>query len=194
MPKYFKRAVKKKSRYTAKKKKMAPTVTYRRHRRPRRTSTYGMGGTKLIYLKSRCVEVLPINPVTSVNAAFQRCRFAIPWGRPVSGGFPDANVQSVSGTPVFMRQQSVYTTARFLLVKNNWKEYAVTGLRIEFIPQPITPTTNDGNPWVNRMSYNVGMTRMEEDGLNALSQELFEDTGFKMLDPNRRWKKYISMK
>lgn len=83
-------------------------------------------------------------------------------------------------------------TPRFLATYQNWDQYAITGLKIEWMP-----LYNVSAPGVGNI---VGTLHKVDDlddysTINAMTEnQIMSAPGFQNLDPRRSWKKFISAK
>jgi len=138
---------------------------------------------------------VPLAPEYNVGTSFIRTRFTVPWARPFTSAAP-ANAIAVIGTSdVMFKQKSVFDSARFNAVAPNWKQYAVTGMRIEYFPQPYIGVSQAiSQPLVTKISVNGGLNKLGDNGIKVPTQDLITDAGYRQIATNRKFTKYINFK
>ena len=127
--------------------------------------------------------MIPENTAVPKNAIY--CPIA--WQR-------NSNVLgNTSGLVQTINRANPYNTdSRFVQCRPNWKQFAVKGLKVEYVPRSNIATGDEvGTAGMYAMS---GLQNMAESVAKPIRPDLMQEPAFKSLNPRRRYTKYISCK
>lgn len=147
----------------------------------------------MTYVKCRAQEVDMITATGSAQNQISAVRLLIPWfrGFAATGPTPGAGPLVADGVATFAR--SAYSCERFVKMRENYKEYAITGVRVEYVPA-VNPGT--GGIYPTNAIYSSSLQTMTP----AAAIEPFDlakqlgKTGVRTFRPNRKFKQWLSFK
>jgi len=91
-----------------------------------------------------------------------------------------------------LRPNPYATNGRFAQVYKAWKQFAIKGVKLEFTPRSNLATGDEIG--VGAMYTTSGVQNMDKNAIKRISPDLMVEPAFKILNPRRPYKKYISCK
>lgn len=128
------------------------------------------------YSRHRITTVTPIN-TTATQAEFN---VVIAWQN-----------TAIPGNVPKTREIGFNQSARWLKVSPNWDQYAITGLKIEWLPRQSYPRPTD--PYLTAL-WSASTADNYDTIQNAENSALAQAPGFKAMNTQRPWRKFISLK
>lgn len=153
--------------------KKRSSIVYRGYKPRRKSSRKAL--PKLNYVRHRMVAV---KQITS-TAAQSKFNVVIPWQQPALNNVPNATYIGFN------------SSARWAVVRENWDQYAITGLKVEWIPTQTYPTRTTphiGALWKvdNADSYDILP--------QSVDNSVIQMPGFRALSCTRPFRKFYSLK
>lgn len=143
----------------------------------------------MTYVKARMQAIDLINHVSTAANPIRAIRMIHPWMR----GYDTAS--ATPGLPLLINgvltfQRTAYSMERWARMKENYKEFAVTGVRIEYVP-PYNPGIQ-GVFATNAVYTSSLMEKVANVDFNL--EEHLGQTGVRSFNPGRKFKQWISFK
>lgn len=143
------------------------------------------------YYKARLQDVDLISFPGNV-APWGQVRYLVPWMRPSSNIFPAAGSGASVDTPTrqLRIQRTVYANDRFEAMRKLYKEYSITGVRIEYWP-PYNPGA--GGVYPTNAVYQSQLQDIDTGAVKSFNDFLGQ-AGCRSFQPGRPFKQYISFR
>lgn len=131
----------------------------------------------LNYGKQRCVNIIPVRSIAN-QVGFN---IVIPWQQ-----------TGIAAPPIGTSYTTFDQTPRWVATRPNWDQFAITGMRLEWMPLFNASAPALGN--VMTTLFKMDDLDSYNDMGNFGTNQIMSAPGFKNLNPHRTFKKFYSFK